>query len=1157
VKETLLMKRNLNSTPPSSPQGSPSISPDNAFNTNRESKIRRLDDDEFGEEFQECTEALNSNNDERLLTLIKENPQLLKNQDQTLLYTLIIKDKIDFICAKLELNIEKVINDLDCNGCTLLYIAIRNSNIVWNSTLNNHNEVDECIDVFELVKKLLSLGAKVDLPNYEGQTPLQAAAEKGHFDVVELLCERGAETEWKDRSGKSVLHYAVEAIQYLPYACEAEEIIQHSHPPTYIEKGRIIEYLCKEEKNNPNIKDEQGRTPLHLITHWYYTSQEKQEGADKFFIDVAQTLLRCGADINIKDIKDQSIADLDVKQLISVLSHPIKELTFEENAVKSFAPSLQHAQKWENIPRFAVVTGRNGSGKSQLLKYIHHSLGSHILCIDKLSQSSTPPRLFTEHHYTMIYPELKSENARRKLIAQVKNTNLEFVSEEAKLIAQKIQQERLNIADVSDEDILQYRAQIAVLDPHTYIIPYFDISSLTKIFAAYNDKKEALINEYLQNPKEFLFPAWCIGRKIQENENQLDIFNQENKSTLELLAKSVIEKEIGPPPWLDLQALLKENIQENFELDYKSDTLLFKKKVNDTKVTIHGLSKLSDGERLIIEMFYWQYYIQGLSSNDTQKALIEKPKVILLDEPDRHFDPELSKIFMKCLTKLSDKHNIQVIMTTHRTDTLAYAPEGSLFTIKRDKINNSANIKPTNRLHALFKLTSNLREITNFHVKVYTESLDDATFYEKIYHQLLRISEAKRKIRTATPDGLVHKPREILSRRFQLSFYSVAMDKLGGGGGCHVIPPAVQRETLALDNIDRAETENFVKRKIEYPFGLIDADYDVEKLNPTRIKSSFNDIKPRLLYTKRHSLENYIYDPAILFSLLNETDIEEMNSMLQHGEEDIKQNNNMLKKLAIDCRQSLKVGPNNAVQKAFDAYFRYFLDKFISVQEKSVESDYLQNYRYLNPDRKPDQKTKNKGGKGKSKEKKDFSEFLSVYRNTFNIPPAIKDEEIIKSVEGNVTQTLQKFNKRKDGYADNRINTRKYLKEDLTVFFKRQVEESEIVETLLNAGARDIEVFSPDGTKKYTIRYPGFFIFARGHNIEDFFQKTFISKGDQNIRAHFKKWLIDKVIAIDGLFLPIDLVDIIVELDRKVTNHANTVMKPQKPPLSVSAPFIN
>jgi energy-coupling factor transporter ATP-binding protein EcfA2 len=857
------------------------------------------------------------------------------------------------------------------------------------------------------------------------------------------------------------------------------------HLAVQLQKPDIVRSLI-ELKADPNAKDNKGQTPLHLVLIEFNKMVNPDDRIKKIFIAIIDLLFQAGADETIIDNSGQSAADFDKKDLILPLIIPLRQLNFEDTifcaddeekkAMEKYAPSLIGTQPWKSIPKFTIVTGRNGSGKTHLLQYA-------------------------------------------EFIAKENEKKINFIYKPSNKDGQLYSNAYLRLKKIFDDLYFQYWVPLNARKWGQATIEGRE----TKQYILQISPEQVIHHREKQPPIPLLPELNSLLRKI---------FGEKEK-ILE------IDYHVITLPYNGRDTTFQSNIR-------------FRHVSGNQKIFI-GHEDLSSGERLILDIFCWQFYaekaIDGLDK-------FERISLLLLDEPDRHFDPELSKIFMNCLTHLSKSHNIQVIMTTHRTDTLAYAPEGSIFTIKRDKITNNASIQPTNRLHALFKLTPNLREITNFHIKVYTESLDDATFYEKIYHQLLRISEAKRKAYVATPDGLARKPREILSRRFRLSFYSVAMDKLGGGGGCHVIPPAVQRETLALDNIDRAETETFVNRKIEYPFGLIDADFDVGKLNPTRIKPSFNNIKPRLLYTKRHSLENYMYDPAILFSFLNEVSIKEIDDMFQ-PEEEIKENRDRLKEFVRGCHQSLLAGPESAVQQAFNNYFHYFLDKFISVQEKIVESEYLQNFRYLNPNRKGTKEVGNKGGKGKGKEKEDFSEFLKVYRDTFNVPPAIKDEDIIKSVKASVNQTVEKFNKRKDGYADNRIDTRKYLKEDLKIFPEREIEQSKIVEALLNAGARDFEIFSPDGTQKYTIRYPGFFIFARGHNIEDFFQKTFISKGDQNIRTNFKKWLIDKVITTHDLFLPIDLVDTIVELDRKVTNQANTEIKPEKAPLSISPPFIN
>ncbi|HAZ12347.1 MAG: hypothetical protein A2X86_03830 [Bdellovibrionales bacterium GWA2_49_15] len=53
----------------------------------------------------------------------------------------------------------------------------------------------------QLAAKLLSLGAKVNRVNLAGETPLLAATENGHLEMVKLLLSKGADAKYIDNSG--------------------------------------------------------------------------------------------------------------------------------------------------------------------------------------------------------------------------------------------------------------------------------------------------------------------------------------------------------------------------------------------------------------------------------------------------------------------------------------------------------------------------------------------------------------------------------------------------------------------------------------------------------------------------------------------------------------------------------------------------------------------------------------------------------------------------------------------------------------------------------------------------------------------------------------------------------------------------------------------
>ena len=49
----------------------------------------------------------------------------------------------------------------------------------------------------------------------------------------------------------------------------------------------------------------------------------------------------------------------------------LRKVEFKNNDIlESHSPSLMNLDSWENISSFSIITGRNGSGKSHLLKYL-------------------------------------------------------------------------------------------------------------------------------------------------------------------------------------------------------------------------------------------------------------------------------------------------------------------------------------------------------------------------------------------------------------------------------------------------------------------------------------------------------------------------------------------------------------------------------------------------------------------------------------------------------------------------------------------------------------------------------------------------------------------------------------------------------------------
>ena len=65
----------------------------------------------------------------------------------------------------------------------------------------------------EIVGLLLDLGADIEVPDYDGDTPLHAAAGFHHAKTVQLLIKRGANVRAKNRSNQTPLSYALARCQ--------------------------------------------------------------------------------------------------------------------------------------------------------------------------------------------------------------------------------------------------------------------------------------------------------------------------------------------------------------------------------------------------------------------------------------------------------------------------------------------------------------------------------------------------------------------------------------------------------------------------------------------------------------------------------------------------------------------------------------------------------------------------------------------------------------------------------------------------------------------------------------------------------------------------------------------------------------------------------
>lgn len=118
-----------------------------------------------------------------------------------------------------------------------------------------------------VVERLLCAGARPELPNVQGRTPLHLAADQGHAETVLRLVQAGAPREAKDLFGQTPLHLAG----------------WQSH-------GDVVERLLAAGAD-PNAADASGCTPLHLM-------------ASEPLPELVERLIAAGADVNARDLDE-------------------------------------------------------------------------------------------------------------------------------------------------------------------------------------------------------------------------------------------------------------------------------------------------------------------------------------------------------------------------------------------------------------------------------------------------------------------------------------------------------------------------------------------------------------------------------------------------------------------------------------------------------------------------------------------------------------------------------------------------------------------------------------------------------------------------------------------------------------------------------------
>lgn len=372
---------------------------------------------------------------------------------------------------------------------------------------------------------------------------------------------------------------------------------------------------------------------------------------------------------------------------------------------KASYKNIKSSFQWKNIPRFAVITGENGSGKTALLEQMNLIYSSDNQNSNQNKKYIFPNRISSKIRYfnniSLSDRPYSKNNVSLNIIKTMYRIATDFRQENnIFIIAQNYfkQQQNKNI-DLKDFINKNYSGfnenEQNILDSWRKSISSYFIK-YKSFFKRHSMTEEKLLLEMTQDELDkWLDSIYDINIEskptIFDEQLLMDIFGNyfikfENykreleKQYKDKLVKEIyemVENKIGKNPINRINKILNKYYSK-YELD------ITRNESNDIKLICRNkeikylvpLSDLSLGEQIIISLIMWQYENTTLNST-----------ILLLDEPDAHLNPKMAKMLIDILKNVVVKDfDCQVIMTTHSLSSVAYCEDEDLFFMENGKI---------------------------------------------------------------------------------------------------------------------------------------------------------------------------------------------------------------------------------------------------------------------------------------------------------------------------------------------------------------------------------------------------------------------------------------------------------------------------------------
>ena len=356
---------------------------------------------------------------------------------------------------------------------------------------------------------------------------------------------------------------------------------------------------------------------------------------------------------------------------------------------------------WHDIPPLAILTGINGSGKTQLLEVLAYTFGA------------LPPR----------YPRMPMQP----------DLGARAIIEGRTFLSGEVFHSYGEWAELSGggTDEKQIEDLIRRIHSEKQGNEWFWNNFAKGLGMATEDARKLSLEAFC----EYLTPGLLWGHL--QGQNLSTLFLAYRLFERDALARGLTERKVrelyGEPPWDLLNHILEASglpFRVNTPEMIRPTSLLqhrhFSAGLRDVERNLEiPFNKLSSGEKVIMATALWRYGAEQFGRHYN---------LLLLDEPDAHLHPSLTRRFLNVIQRVFvEERGVQVIMSTHSPSTVALAPKGSLFEMRK----SAPRIVPvTNKGNAIATLTGGFVAVQESTQTVLLEGKDDPPFFQLIWELL-------------------------------------------------------------------------------------------------------------------------------------------------------------------------------------------------------------------------------------------------------------------------------------------------------------------------------------------------------------------------------------------------------------------------------------